>query len=156
MKTLKVCCLLAAALCAPAMAQQKTALVRNVDRLGNANSAVFSCDVSASQQCQWSLGPVGSPGAAKFIVVFVSYKVRYTAATKITAVGVFCGPGIDWLPLQQPPAVDDAGHYEVGWGGPVHRIFDAGCSGGGVFNRSGPLPDRFEMRVHGYFADPFP
>jgi len=144
--------MLAAAIAAPAMAQ-KAALVRNIDRIGNANGQVFSCDGPPSA-CQWNLGPVTSPGA-KFIVAFVSYKLRYNAATKVTSVGFFCGPGVDYLPLGQA-TTDDAGNTEVSWGGLVTRVFDPGCAGGGVYEHSGPDVARFEMRVHGYFEAPFP
>ncbi|UGQ44655.1 hypothetical protein [Massilia endophytica] len=156
MKTLKVVSLaLAAVLCAPALAQ-KAALVRNIDRLGNSGSTVIACDANASQQCTWSI-PGTSPGSVRFVTVFLSYKIRFNAATTVTAVGFYCGPsGIDWLPTPQPNGPDDSGHREISWAGLVTRLFDPACSGGAIYNGSGPQAEHLEMRVHGFFPDNTP
>ena len=151
MKTLKLACLLAAAaLSTPALAQ-KFVLVRDVDGVGNAAMTTVGCDISGpGQGCSFLGGPsVGQ----RFVIAYVSYKLRFTAATKVTSVSYGCGPSEDFLPLGTV-AVDGNGITEISWGGVVSFPFGSGCTGFASYEHSGPDADRFVIRIHGRFAGP--
>jgi hypothetical protein len=152
MKTLRILCWLAAAvLSTPALAQ-KFALVRDVDGVGNASMTTVGCDIVPGEGCGFLGGPsVGQ----RFILTYISYKLRFTAATKVTSVHYGCGTSIDYLPLGTV-AQDDNGNVEISWGGVVRFPFSGGCTGFAGYERSGPEANHFVIRLHGYFAGPLP
>jgi hypothetical protein len=138
------------------LAATTPALVRNVDRPGGANHTTLSCADTGSG-CTWKPpGPVPVP-TPLLVVNFVSYKVRFSSATKVTSVAIFCGNpgGVDWLPLGNA-ADDGAGTTTISWGGPVTLVYNGGCTGGAAYDHTGPNALSFEMRVHGLFEAPFP
>lgn len=139
-----------------AFAATNPVLMRDVDRPAGINNRTFSCTDVSGAGCTWKpAGPAAGP--APLVINFVSYRIRFTSATKVTSVALFCGPpgGVDWLPLGV--ATDDgAGISTISWGGLVTLVYDTNCTGGVVYDHTGPNALSVDMRVHGRTEAPFP